>query len=139
VAILSCPSCGARNRVGPIARGVPRCARCKTKLPWLVEAGSATFEGEATASVPVVVDLWAPWCGPCRMIAPVLEDLAARHAGKLKVVKVNVDDEPQLAARFDARSIPLLVVLRDGRETDRIVGALPRPALEERLAPLLAG
>jgi thioredoxin-like negative regulator of GroEL len=69
----------------------------------------------------------------------VLEDLAARHAGALKVVKVNVDDEPQLAARFEARSIPLLVVMREGRVVDRIVGALPRPALEARLAPLLAG
>jgi thioredoxin-like negative regulator of GroEL len=71
------------------------------------------------------------------MIAPVLEDLAGRHAGKVKVVKVNVDDEPALAARFDARSIPLLVVLDGGREIDRIVGALPRPALESRLAPVL--
>jgi thioredoxin 2 len=107
-------------------------------LPWLVEADTASFAAEAASSVPVVVDLWAPWCGPCRMIAPVLEDLAARHAGKVKVVKVNVDEEPQLGARFDARSIPLLVVLRDGREVDRIVGALPRPALEARLAPVLA-
>jgi thioredoxin 2 len=138
VAILSCSSCGARNRVGPIERGSPRCSRCKTMLPWLVEADTAAFPAESTASVPVVVDLWAPWCGPCRMIAPVLEDLAARHAGKLKVVKVNIDDEPQLAARFDAHSIPLLVVLRDGQVADRIVGALPRPALEARLAPLLA-
>jgi thioredoxin 2 len=72
------------------------------------------------------------------MIAPVLEDLAARHAGRLKVVKVNVDEQPALGARFEARSIPLLVVLRDGREVDRIVGALPRPALEARLAPVLA-
>ena len=87
--------------------------------------------------MPVVVDLWAPWCGPCLMIAPVLEDLAARHAGRLKVVKVNVDEEPELGARFGARSIPLLVVLREGREVDRIVGALPRPALEARLAPVL--
>jgi thioredoxin 2 len=106
-------------------------------LPWLVEADSETFAAEVTSSVPVVVDLWAPWCGPCRMIAPVLEDLAGRHAGKVKVVKVNVDDEPALAARFDARSIPLLVVLDGGREIDRIVGALPRPALESRLAPVL--
>jgi thioredoxin 2 len=68
----------------------------------------------------------------------VLEDLVARHAGRLKVIKVNVDDEPQLGARFGAQSIPLLVVLRDGREVDRIVGALPRPALEQRLAPVLA-
>ena len=138
MAIVACPSCGTRNRVTAVARGVPRCARCQTMLPWLVEADTASFEAEATASVPVVVDLWAPWCGPCRMIAPVLEDLAARHAGRLKVVKVNVDDEPELAARFDARSIPLLVVLRDGRPVERIVGALPRPALEARLAGILA-
>jgi thioredoxin 2 len=138
MAILACPSCGARNRVGAIPRGAPRCARCKAMLPWLVAADTAGFEAEAAASVPVVVDLWAPWCGPCRMIAPVLEDLAARQAGKLKVVKVNVDEEPALGARFGAHSIPLLVVLRDGREVDRIVGALPRPALEARLGPLLA-
>jgi thioredoxin 2 len=106
-------------------------------LPWLVEADTDSFAAEAASSVPVVVDLWAPWCGPCRMIAPVLEDLAARHAGRLKVVKVNVDAEPALGARFDAGSIPLLVILRDGREVDRIVGALPRPALEARLAPVL--
>ena len=138
MAIIGCSNCGARNRVGPIERGAPRCARCKAMLPWLVDADSAGFAAEAAASVPVIVDLWAPWGGPCRMIAPVLADLAARHAGRMKVVKVNVDEEPALGARFDARSIPLLVVLRDGREVDRIVGALPRPALEARLAPLLA-
>ena len=135
---LRCPSCSARNRVGAIARGVPRCARCKTLLPWVVAADAASFDAEATSSVPVIVDLWAPWCGPCRMIAPVLEDLAAEHAGALKVVKVNVDEEPALGARFHARSIPLLVVLRDGHEVDRIVGALPRAALRARLAPVLA-
>src|SRR4051794_34006637 len=138
MAIIGCPSCGAKNRVGPVTRGVPRCARCKTMLPWLVDASTDSFEAEAGASVPVVVDLWAPWCGPCRMVAPVLEDLAARHAGHLKVVKVNVDEQPALGARFGARSIPLLVVLRGGQEVDRIVGALPARALEARLAPVLA-
>lgn len=138
VAAIRCQSCGARNRVGAIARGVPRCARCKTLLPWLVAADTSTFDAEVAASVPVVVDLWAPWCGPCRMIAPVLERLAQQHAGRLKVVKVNVDEEPALGARFAARSIPLLIVWRDGREIDRIVGALPPPALEARLAPVLA-
>jgi thioredoxin 2 len=123
--------------VGAIARGVPRCARCKSMLPWLVSADASSFDAEASASVPVVVDLWAPWCGPCRMIAPVLEQLAATHAGHLKVVKVNVDEEPALGARFGARSIPLLVALRDGDEVDRIVGALPRRELEARLAPLI--
>jgi thioredoxin 2 len=137
VAIIGCPSCGARNRVGAIAHGTPRCAKCKTGLPWVVEAGAASFAEETTASVPVVVDFWADWCAPCRMIAPVLQSLAERHAGRLKVVKVDVDAEPALGARFGAQSIPLLVVLRDGREVDRIVGALPPPALEARLAPLL--
>ena len=136
--IISCASCGARNRVGPIERGAPRCARCKAMLPWLVAADSASFAAESASSLPIVVDLWAPWCGPCRMIAPVLADLAAKHAGRLKVVKVNVDEEPELGARFDARSIPLLVVLRDGREVDRIVGALPPAALEARLARVLS-
>jgi thioredoxin 2 len=135
--VIACPSCGARNRVGAVASGYPRCARCKTPLPWVVDADDGTFAQETTASVPVVVDFWAAWCGPCRMIAPVLQDLATRRAGRLKVVKVDVDANPQLAARHRAQSIPLLVALRDGEEVDRIVGALPRAALEARLAPLL--
>jgi thioredoxin 2 len=113
---------------------VPKCARCGAKLPWLVDAGAASFEEEARAPVPVVVDLWAPWCGPCRWIAPVLERLAERHAGRLKVVRVNVDDEPGLAARYEASSIPTLLVIRDGEQVDRIVGALPQDQLEARLA-----
>jgi thioredoxin 2 len=86
----------------------------------------------------VVVDFWAGWCGPCRVISPVLEDLAARHSGRLKVLKVDVDANPGLAQRFSAQSIPLLVVMREGSEVDRIVGAVPRPTLEARLAPLLS-
>ena len=138
MAIVTCPACSARNRVGAIDRGVPRCAKCKTNLPWVVDANAATFADETAASVPVVVDYWAAWCGPCRMISPVLEKLAEQHAGHLKVVKVDVEANPELAAQAGARSIPLLVVLRDGQERDRIVGALPRAALEQRLAPVLA-
>jgi thioredoxin 2 len=137
--IIVCPSCGARNRLGPIASGFPRCPRCKSELPWVVDADADSFTEETSASVPVVVDFWAAWCGPCRMISPVLEDLAGRHAGRLKIVKVDVDANPGLAARFGAQSIPLLVVIRSGREVDRIVGALPRAALEQRLGAVLAG
>ncbi len=136
--IIGCPNCNVRNRVGPIAQGVPRCPRCKSTLPWVVDADTGAFMAETTASVPVVVDFWAAWCGPCRMISPVLEDLAKRHAGRLKVVKVDVDANQALASEFAAQSIPLLVVIRDGREVDRVVGALPRTALEQRLGPVLA-
>ncbi|MBV8987111.1 MAG: thioredoxin [Solirubrobacterales bacterium] len=138
IAIITCPTCGAHNRVGPISRGTPRCPRCKSALPWLVDADASSFAAETTASVPVVVDFWAGWCAPCRMIAPVLQDLAGRHAGHLKVVKLDVDANPELAARFGAQSIPLLVIIRDGQEVDRVVGALPRAALEQRLQPWLA-
>src|SRR5947209_13976781 len=139
MSIIGCPTCNARNRVGPIAQGTPRCPKCKSTLPWVVDANADTFAAETAATVPVVVDFWAAWCAPCRMVTPVLQDLAVRHAGALKVVKVDVDDVPSLAARFGAQSIPMLVVMRDGREVDRIVGASPRGALEHRLAPLLTG
>src|SRR3954451_8494940 len=117
--VVRCPSCGTKNRLRPDAEGVPRCARCKSLLPWVVSATAASFDDEVRAAVPVVVDFWAPWCGPCRMVTPVLERLAEQHAGRLKVVEVNVDEEPELGRRWQAMSIPLLVVLRAGGELDR--------------------
>ncbi|MEM8934678.1 MAG: thioredoxin [Acidobacteriota bacterium] len=128
--ISVCPSCGAKNRLGtPPAGQVPRCGRCHEPLPWLVDADEASFGREISAPVPVLVDFWAAWCGPCRMVAPVLDELSRDLAGSVKVVKVDVDKNPGLASRFDARSIPTLLVLRDGRMVERQVGAAPKATL----------
>jgi thioredoxin 2 len=135
--IVRCPNCGARNRVRPNAEGVPRCGRCESFLPWITSATEASFDEEIRAVVPVLVDFWAPWCAPCRMIKPVVERLAVEHAGRLKVVEVNVDEQPRLAQQWQAMSIPLLVVLRDGVELERIIGAPPPAELKRRLESVL--
>jgi thioredoxin 2 len=127
--IVMCPSCSKRNRVPAAAAGTPRCAACHAALPWLVAAGDADFDDAIAARPAVLVDLWAPWCGPCRMVAPGVEQAARELAGRLKVVKVNVDDAPGVSRRFDARSIPTLLVLRGGRVVARQVGALPADRL----------
>ena len=137
--IIRCPACGRRNRVRPAPRGVPRCASCHEKLPWLVDADASSFDSETRASVPVLVDFWAPWCGPCRVVSPALERLARARAGQLKVVKVNTDSEPALAQRYQVQGIPLIVLMRDGAEIDRRVGALPEPQLAAWLDRHLSG
>lgn len=128
--VTSCPSCGTRNRVPVSAPGTPRCANCHAPLPWLVSADEESFDAAVRARVPVLVDLWAPWCGPCRTIGPLLEQAARAHAGTLKVVKVNVDNAPRISRRFNVQGIPTMLLLRDGREISRQVGALPKAKLE---------
>lgn len=135
--VVACPSCSTKNRVPDVASGRPRCASCKKDLPWIADATDANFSSAVNTSALVLVDLWAPWCGPCRMVAPVLERLAGRYAGRLKVVKVNVDDNPMVARQYDASSIPTLVMLKDGQVVGRVVGAQPEPVLAAQVEPLL--
>ncbi len=135
--VATCPSCGARNRVPVSSSGSPRCAKCHTDLPWLVDAGDADFDAAVGTERLVLVDLWAPWCGPCRMVAPVLERLAQDFAGRVKVVKVNVDASPAVAQRFQARSIPMLLFMRGGSLVDTVIGAQPDHVLRARVQPLL--
>lgn len=126
-----CPSCGQKNRVPAAATGKPTCAACKARLPWLTEADDATFPTVVgKSSVPVLVDLWAPWCGPCRMVSPAVERMAAKYPGRLKVTKVNVDIAQATAQRYNAMSIPTLLMIKDGKEVDRLVGAVPESQLD---------
>ena len=138
--IIRCPSCGAANRVprDKIAAGLtPVCGRCKTPLtadPGPLTVTDATFSAEVERSpLPVLVDMWAPWCGPCRMIAPSLDELATEMAGRVRFAKLNVDENPTTASRFNVRSIPALLVFVGGREVDRIVGVQPKSEIAGRL------
>ncbi|MDO9063125.1 MAG: thioredoxin [Microbacterium sp.] len=117
----------------PQARaGKVRCSKCHTDLPWLVEADDDSFDAVvAEATLPVLVDVWAPWCHPCRQIAPVVDQLSRELAGKLKVAKVNADTSPRVSERHGVSSIPTLLLYRDGVEADRMVGAAPAPQLRE--------
>jgi len=129
--VVACLSCGTRNRLPLAATGHPRCAACHADLPWQVDVGDDEFRDAVEASrLPVLVDVWAPWCGPCRMVAPVVEQLARERAGSLKVAKVNSDLAPRVSARHGIASIPTLLLYAGGREVARIVGA--RPAHELR-------
>ena len=136
--IATCPSCGTKNRTPVASTGRPRCAKCKADLPWLVPADDTTIDGALDASVLVLVDLWAPWCGPCRMVAPILDELSDDYAGRLKVIQVNVDDSPATSARFGASSIPTLLLIDHGVTIERIVGAQPKPAFTAAIDKALA-
>ena len=143
--LIRCPSCGVTNRVPleRVATGLkPVCGRCKTPIPVDLEpvtVTDATFPAEVERSpLPVVLDLWAAWCGPCRMIAPVIDELASEMAGRVRFAKLNVDENPATAARFNVRSLPTLLVLKAGKEIDRLVGVQPKSEIARRLGRLTA-
>ena len=127
--VAACPDCGAKNRLGSGSGRMPICGRCRAALPWLVDAGDGTLDRELGSPSPVLVDFWAPWCGPCRTVAPILEELAGEFAGRLKVVKVDVDQNPATQGRFQVQGIPTLLLFRDGALRERIVGAQPKTRL----------
>ena len=150
-AVVTCQNCGARNRVDD-ARARTRlavCGRCGAPLAQESSQGGAhetkpfavtdqTFEREVlrAGSTPVLVDFWAAWCGPCRMIAPVLDELAAESRGRYRVAKLDVDANPVTASRFQVQSIPTLIIFKDGRAADRIVGLQPKQSIAARLNAL---
>jgi thioredoxin 2 len=139
-AIVACDNCGKKNRVPAVATGTPHCGRCQAALPWIAEANDESYKAVVERShLPVLVDLWAPWCGPCRMVSPALENLAHERAGALKLVKVDVDHSPRVAQRHDVQSIPTLLVVVDGQVVSRQTGAAPEAALRAWLDTALAG
>jgi thioredoxin 2 len=150
MSIIACPKCGAKNRVDEsvAAQQQPVCGKCGTPLPdtntvsngkpqVVTDATFAQAVVEASAARPVLVDAWAEWCGPCRMIAPVLEQLAAESSGRYKIAKLNVDENPRTASQFNIRSIPTLLIFKNGKLVDQLVGVQPKQAIASRLATYL--
>jgi thioredoxin 2 len=143
--LIHCARCGATNRVPleKIRAGLkPVCGKCKSPLsisshPLTVT--DATFAAEVERSdLPVLLDLWAPWCGPCKMIAPVLDDLAKEMSGRVRIAKLNIDENPETRRRFNVQSIPMLLVMKAGREVDRIIGVQPKTEIVRRLERAVA-
>jgi len=144
--LIKCPSCGVTNRVpmDQVERGLqPVCGRCKSPVPIKlapVTITDATFSADVEQSpLPVVLDMWAAWCGPCQKVAPVIDALASEMGGRVRFGKLNVDENPATASRFNVRSIPTLLVFKGGKEVDRIVGVQPKSEIARRVERVTAG
>lgn len=146
--IVVCSNCGTKNRVDrrSAAEQTAKCGKCGTPLDLSksVEAADetkpavvtdATFQREVleTKGRPVLLDAWAPWCGPCRMIGPIMEQLATESNGRYRIAKLNVDENPRTAAQFQIQSIPTMLIFKDGKLVDRLIGAQPKQAIAARL------
>jgi len=147
MAIVSCAKCGAKNRVNEKAADnlKPVCGKCGTELdltathkaddgkPVVVTDATFAETVAAAGNVPVLIDCWAPWCGPCRIVGPVLDQLAAESGGKYKIAKLNVDDNPRISAQYGIQSIPTMLIFKNGQLVDRLVGAQPKPVIASKL------
>lgn len=147
MAVITCSSCGAKNRVdeGAAAHRQPVCGKCGTELDVGTSAAGkaarpltvtdATFASEVLEKrgLPVLMDCWAEWCGPCHMVAPTLDELAMEANGRYLITKLNVDENPRTASQFNVRSIPTMLIFKDGALVDRIVGVQPKQAIAARL------
>lgn len=143
--VVTCDGCGAKNRVPKERLGEgPICGKCRAPLKLAtspaipVDVTDQTFSHEVLSfSGPVLVDCWAPWCGPCRMVAPVLEQLASEYAGRVKIAKLNVDENPATASRYGIQSIPTMLLFKGGNQVNSLVGALPKQEIERHLQTIL--
>ena len=142
---VKCTNCGVKNRIPrrKINEG-PICGKCRAPLkvttsPAIpVDVTDQTFSQEVLSfSGPVLVDCWAPWCGPCRMVAPVLEQLASEYAGRVKIAKLNVDENPMTASQYGIQSIPTMLLFKNGNQVNTLVGALPKQEIERHLGAVL--